>query len=121
MTIIELPRPIEAYFAYAELSPTERGRHFTITFTYMEGGRLDRLQWWWQVSKAQGRVGAESAFDAAREEAIVRFSQHIERWLRNSQRRLTGGEPFPQLETQSAHEADCIEAVRQHARRAVGS
>jgi hypothetical protein len=94
---IELPRAVEAYFAFAELPATERGRHFTITFTYMEGGRLDRLQWWWQVSKIQERRG-EAVVQAMRQEAIGRFRQHIERWLFNSSRCLKGGDPFPQLE-----------------------
>jgi hypothetical protein len=97
MSHIELPRAVEAYFAFAELPATLQGRRFTITFTYMEGGRLDRLQWWWQLSAAQERSEG-SAGNAQRQEAVDRFSRHIERWLANSQRRLTGGDPFPQLE-----------------------
>jgi hypothetical protein len=97
MSHIELPRAVEAYFAFAELPATLQGRRFTITFTYMEGGRLDRLQWWWQLSAAQERSEG-SAGVAQRQEAVDRFRTHIERWLVNSQRRLTGGDPFPQLE-----------------------
>jgi hypothetical protein len=100
MTHIKLPRAVEAYFAFAELPATGRGRQFTITFTYMEGGRLDRLQWWWQVSKAQERAG-DALVQSLRHEAILRFRQHIERWLSNSSRCLTGGDPFPHLETRS--------------------
>ena len=85
---------VEAYFAFAELPATLQARRFTITFTYMEGGRLDRLQWWWQLSAAQERSDG-SAANAQRQEAVDRFSKHIERWLINSQRRLTGGDPFP--------------------------
>ena len=96
MSHIELPRAVEAYFAFAELPATLQGRRFTITFTYMEGGRLDRLQWWWQLSAAQERDGA--AGTAQRQEAVDRFRKHIEGWLVNSQRRLTGGDPFPQLQ-----------------------
>jgi hypothetical protein len=97
MTYIELPRAVEAYFAFAELTATERGRQFTITFTYFEGARLDRLQWWWQVSKAQERAG-DALVQSQRQQAIQRFKQHIERWLINSGRCLKGGDPFPQLE-----------------------
>jgi hypothetical protein len=98
MTHIELPRAVEVYFAFAELPATGRGRQFTITFTYMEGGRLDRLQWWWQVSKAQERAG-EALVQSLRLEAIQRFRQHIERWLANSSLCLRGGDPFPRLES----------------------
>lgn len=132
MTYIELPRAVEAYFAYAELPANERGRHFAITFTYMDGGRLDRLQWWWHASPAQQR-GGETALQALRQEAIGRFSRHIEYWLVNSGRRLTGGNPFPQLEAlapaepvadsadpEPAEAHDNIEIVREYARRAVG-
>ncbi|MEO8307715.1 MAG: hypothetical protein ABI616_06705 [Pseudomonadota bacterium] len=97
MSQIELPRAVEAYFAFAELPATLQGRRFTITFTYMEGGRLDRLQWWWQLSTAQERSDGLAAH-TQRQEAVERFRKHIESWLMNSQRRLTGGDPFPQLE-----------------------
>jgi hypothetical protein len=131
MTLIELPRAVEAYFAFAELPATERGRHFTITFTYMEKGRLDRLQWWWQVSKAEERAG-EPMVQSLRQQAIQRFRQHVERWLMNSNRRLTGGDPFPHLETRVAIEPSeptategeqkaYVDAVRLSARMAVGS
>jgi hypothetical protein len=131
MALIDLPRPVEAYFAFAELPATERGRHFTITFTYMDGGRLDRLQWWWQVSRAQERAG-EAMVSSLRLQAVQRFRQHVETWLINSNRRLTGGDPFPQLETMSAPsiepeqavtegEKAYVDVVRECARRAVGS
>jgi hypothetical protein len=138
MTHIELPRVIDDYFAFAELPATERGRHFTITFMYMDAGKLDRLQWWWQTSKQQERSGEAQV---CRDAAINRFKQHIERWLFNSQRRLTGGTPFPMLEpcaaalepaadpvaadapadTATDEEAAYVDSVRQFARMAVGS
>ena len=111
MTYIELPRAVEAYFAFAELPATERGRQFTITFPYMEGGRLDRLQWWWQVSKAQERTG-DAAVQSLRQEAIQRFRQHIERWLANSGRCLRGGEPFPSLEDLAGVPRSAVEDSR---------
>lgn len=101
MTHIELPRAVEAYFAFAELPATERGRQFTITFAYFEGARLDRLQWWWQVSKAQERAG-DALVQGLRQQAVQRFRQHIERWLVNSDRCLRGGDPFPRLEPHGA-------------------
>jgi hypothetical protein len=134
MKNIELPRAVEAYFAFAELPATERGRHFTITFTYMEGARLDRLQWWWQVSKIQER-GGEAVVQSLRQEAIARFRQHIERWLINSARCLKGGEPFPQLEScvvatdpanapavevEAEQEVAYVKSVREFARIAAG-
>jgi hypothetical protein len=138
-TNIELPRAVEAYFAFAELPATERGRNFTITFNYMEAGRLDRLQWWWQVSKVQERAG-DALLQSLRQEAIQRFRQHIERWLVNGNRRLTGGEPFPLLEgaiaapvvetapvdspvepnAQEVAEAAYVDTVREYARMAAG-
>ncbi|MEO8315613.1 MAG: hypothetical protein ABI645_12575 [Pseudomonadota bacterium] len=140
MTHIELPRAVEVYFAFAELPATGRGRQFTITFTYMEGGRLDRLQWWWQVSKAQERAG-NALVQSLRQEAIQRFRQHIQRWLSNSGRCLRGGDPFPSLESRAAapvqathaeNGADAqlggedqpepveVEKLREYARMAVG-
>jgi len=107
MTLIELPRAVEAYFAFAELPATDRGRHFTITFTYLDGARIDRLQWWWQVNKGQEK--SEALVSGLRNEAIARFRQHIERWLTNSGRCLRGGEPFPllqQLPSEAASPAD---------------
>lgn len=96
MTLIELPRAVEAYFAFAELPATDRGRHFTITFTYLDGNRVDRLQWWWQVNKGQEK--SEALVSGLRSDAIARFRQHIERWLTNSGRCLRGGDPFPLLQ-----------------------
>jgi hypothetical protein len=139
MTHIELPRAVEAYFAFAELPATGRGKQFTINFTYMVGGRLDRLQWWWQVSKAQERAG-DAMVQRLRQEAVQRFRQHIERWLANSGRCLKGGDPFPRLEalagapaqSASAEQVDAahpdpgeiesadIEKLRECARMAVG-
>ncbi|HYP80740.1 MAG TPA: hypothetical protein VEQ17_10655 [Steroidobacteraceae bacterium] len=97
MTLIELPRAVEAYFSFAELPATDRGRNFTITFTYMDDQRVDRLQWWWQVHRGQERSGGEAVLAQLRSEAIMRFRQHIERWLYNSRRCLRGGDPFPLL------------------------
>jgi hypothetical protein len=139
MTHIELPRAVEAYFAFAELPATGRGKQFTINFTYMVSGRLDRLQWWWQVSKAQERAG-DAMVQRLRQEAVQRFRQHIERWLANSGHCLKGGDPFPRLENlagapaQSASaeqvgaaqpdsreiESADIEKLREYARMAVG-
>ncbi|MEO6366800.1 MAG: hypothetical protein ABIP38_02290 [Steroidobacteraceae bacterium] len=134
MTYIDLPRAVEAYFAFAELPATERGRHFTITFSYFEAERLDRLQWWWQVSKAQERAG-DAMVQSLRQEAILRFRQHIERWLVNSRRCLRGGEPFPQLEAlagieepatggppaaETKKESGYVETLREYARIAAG-
>jgi len=111
MTLIELPRAVEAYFAFAELPATDRGRHFTITFTYLEGNRVDRLQWWWQVNKGQEK--SEALVSGLRSEAIARFRQHIERWLTNSGRCLRGGDPFPLLQDSPVEAPATPEAVQE--------
>lgn len=97
MTNIDLPHSLEAYFAFAEIASTRQSRRFTITFPYFDGQRLDRLQWWWQVSLAQERIVGEAGMEALRQEAIERFRQHIQRWLTNSRNRLYDGLPFPRL------------------------
>jgi hypothetical protein len=132
MTLVELPRAVEAYFAFAELPASERGRNFTITFTYLDGQRVDRLQWWWQVHRGQERSGGEAVLAQLRSEAIMRFRQHIERWLYNSRRCLRGGEPFPLLmplpqemeapaapEPAEAPSEVAAETARRYARQAV--
>jgi hypothetical protein len=100
MAQIDLPRPLDEYFAFAELASTRHGRRFTITFPYFEDQRLDRLQWWWQVSSAQERIGGEAGIEALRRESIERFRLHIERWLVTSQKRLFDGNPFPRVGAQ---------------------
>jgi hypothetical protein len=97
MSPIQLPRPVEDYFAFAELPPTRQGRRFTITFPYFDGERLDRLQWWFRISATEERIGGDAALASLRAEAVLRFRTHIERWLANSGRALTDGEPFPRL------------------------
>jgi hypothetical protein len=114
MTLIELPRAVEAYFAFAELPATDRGRHFTITFTYMDGDRIDRLQWWWQVNRGQEKAG-EALLASLKQQAIARFRQHIERWLVNHRRCVRGGDPFPLLQPMPA-EQPRPELVRMEAR-----
>lgn len=97
MPNVHLPRPIEAYFAHAELPGATDGRRFTITLPYFDGPRLDRIQWWWTVSNAQQRIGGEEAIARLRREATARFRQHIEHWLVNNERILHGDEPIPRL------------------------
>lgn len=105
MSQIELPRPVEAYFAFAELPPGRQGRRFTITFSYLDAGRVDRLQWWWQAQNGQLQAGGEMAVETLRHEAVARFTAHIETWLTNSRRRISGGEPFPLLTAMPADAA----------------
>jgi hypothetical protein len=111
MAQIDLPRPIDSYFAFAELASNRQGRRFTITFPYFEDQRLDRLQWWWQVSGAQERIGGEAGIEALRREAVDRFRLHIERWLETSQKRLFDGQPFPRLGAQVVAQAPAPEDV----------
>jgi hypothetical protein len=102
MSHIELPRALEDYFAHAEMAPTRIGRRFTITMPYRDGERLDRMQWWWQVSATQEKLGGEEVLAKLRAEAVVRFRRHIERWLENNRQRLSGDGPIPLLARQPA-------------------
>ena len=97
MPHIELPRAIEDYFAFAETTPTRNGRRFSITLPYMDGQRLDRLQWWYHITPAQEQMyeGGGVAFFRAR--AIERFCRHIERWLEITAQRFHGEEPIPRV------------------------
>lgn len=102
MTLIDLPHPLEAYFAHAEIASSRQGRRFTITLPYFQGDKVDRLQWWWQVSAAHERIVGEEGVATLRRQAIERFRLHIDRWLVNSGNRLFDGRPFPRLEAVQA-------------------
>lgn len=97
MSHVELPRPLEAYFAHAELEGGANLRRFTITLPYFDGDRLDRLQWWWSVTYAQLRVAGLDGLEPSRREAVDRFRQHIEHWLVNNRLMLAGEDPIPRL------------------------
>lgn len=97
MSLIELPRALEDYFACAEIDPTRRGRRFSISLNFYNGERLDRLQWWYHVSPVQEQMYDGNALAVFRERAIERFRSHIERWLANTQQYLHGTEPIPRL------------------------
>ena len=97
MSHIALPRPIEDYFAYAELSAGRGGRRFTITFPYVAGGKLDRLQWWWSLGAVRERILGIAGVAALRRDETERFRQHIERWLENNRRCLVGDTPIPEM------------------------
>ncbi|HEY0943283.1 MAG TPA: hypothetical protein VGE08_24575 [Steroidobacter sp.] len=97
MPHIELPRALEDYFAFAETEPTRNGRRFSITLPYMDGDRLDRLQWWYHVTPAQEQMYEGTGLAFHRSRAIERFRRHIERWLDITSRRFHGDEPIPRL------------------------
>src|SRR5262245_44870472 len=97
MTHIELPRALEAYFAFAEIEPTRNGRRFTISLPYFDGPRLDRLQWWYHLTHDQEQRGGEAILETLRAQAIERFRTHIERWLQNTGQQLYGQEPIPRI------------------------
>ena len=97
MSHVELPRALEDYFAHAETAPTRVGRRFTITLPYLDGSRLDRLQWWWQVPSAREALGGDDIVAQLRTEAVARFRRHIERWLENTRQRLHGDGPIPSI------------------------
>jgi hypothetical protein len=98
MASIDLPRALQDYFAFAETTPTRNGRRFSITFPYVRpDGRLDRLQWWYHLSPAKEKALGDSAPEALRAEAIVRFTVHIERWLQNTRQDLFGDGAIPHV------------------------
>jgi hypothetical protein len=102
MPHIELPRALEDYFAFAETEPTRNGRRFSITLPYMDGERLDRLQWWYHVSPAQEQMYEGTGLAFHRTRAIERFRRHIERWLEITAQRFHGDEPIPRLGQQAS-------------------
>ncbi len=98
MASIDLPRPLQDYFAFAETTPTRHGRRFSITLPYVRpDGRLDRLQWWYHLSPAKEKAMGDHAPDTLRAEAIGRFSLHIARWLQNTRQELFGEGAIPQV------------------------
>lgn len=97
MTYIELPRALEDYFAFAEIDPTRSGRRFTISLPYFDGNRLDRLQWWYHLSRDQEERHGDALLKTLRAQAVERFHRHIERWLQNTGKRLHGEEPIPRV------------------------
>jgi len=97
MLHFDLPRVLEDYFAHAETAPTRVGRRFSITLPYLDGERLDRLQWWWQLPAAQEKLGGEEIVAKLRADAVARFSRHIERWLANTGQRFHGDGPIPRI------------------------
>src|SRR6266542_1476799 len=97
MTYIELPRALEDYFAFAEIDPTRNGRRFAITLPYFEGNRLDRLQWWYHLSREQEERHGDAILATLRAQAIDRFRTHIERWLQNTGKKLYGADPIPRI------------------------
>lgn len=97
MPHIELPRAIEDYFAFAETEPTRNGRRFSITLPYLDGERLDRLQWWYHITPAQEQMYDGTGLAFHRNRAIEQFRRHIERWLDITAQRFHGDEPIPRL------------------------
>jgi hypothetical protein len=98
MPLFELPRALEHYFAFAETTPTRKGRRFSISLPYFAAdGRLDRFQWWYHVSAAQEPLLGEAGMAALRARETERFRQHIERWLETNGQRMHGTDPIPQV------------------------
>ena len=96
MASIDLPRPLQDYFAFAETAPTRNGRRFSITLPYCRSdGRLDRLQWWYHLSAAKEMALGDNAVELMRTEAVERFVTHIERWLHNTRQDLYGNGSIP--------------------------
>ena len=99
MTLIELPRALEDYFAFAETEPTRRGRRFSISLPYFSGERIHRLQWWYHVTPEQEQMYDGTGLKVFRKKAIERFRRHIERWLASTGQQLHGSDPIPRIST----------------------
>jgi hypothetical protein len=99
MALIDLPRALEDYFAFAETEPTSRGRRFSISLPYFCGDRIHRLQWWYHVSPAQELMYDGAGLTILKQKEIERFRRHIERWLESTGQRLhgRGADPIPQV------------------------
>jgi hypothetical protein len=95
MPLIELPRALEQYFAFAETEATRRGRRFSITLPFKNGERVECLQWWYHVSPAQEQMYDGHGVAVFRERNIERFCRHIQRWLEITRQRLHGDGPIP--------------------------
>jgi hypothetical protein len=95
MTLIELPRVLEDYFAFAETEPTRRGRRFSISLPYFSNERIHRLQWWYHVTPAQEQMYEGRGLFIFRQRAAERFRRHIERWLAITGQHLHGADPIP--------------------------
>ena len=104
MTHVELPRPLEEYFAFAELERHGDRRRFTITLPYLADDRLGSLQWWWRVSATEENLIGAEGLALRRTHEIERFRRHIDGWLRNTQQRLSGEGPIPQIAAARAPE-----------------
>jgi hypothetical protein len=102
MTYIELPRALEDYFAFAEIDPTRNGRRFSISLPYFNGDKLDRLQWWYHLSRDQEQRGGDTILLTLRAQATQRFRTHIERWLQNTGQCLYGEDPIPRIRSITA-------------------
>lgn len=97
MEPIDLPRPLEDYFAFAEVERRAGARRFCITLPYLHGARLDRLQWWWRVGEAEEALLGEQGLMSRRHREVERFRRHIGRWLVNTGQRLEGQDPIPRI------------------------
>ncbi len=95
MSAINLPHPLENYFAFAEMEPRGDARRFTITLPYYQDGKLERIQWWWHVKHAEEKIVGDAGVAARRSRETQRFARHIERWLANTQQCLSGNDAIP--------------------------
>ncbi|MGH8176640.1 MAG: hypothetical protein ACREV5_10305 [Steroidobacter sp.] len=102
MPLIELPRALEEYFAFAETDPTRRGRRFSITLPYRNGDRMERLQWWYHVTPAEEQMFNGNGVATLRARAIERFRRHIERWLEITRQRLHADDAIPRVSAQQS-------------------
>ncbi|HZF16045.1 MAG TPA: hypothetical protein VE046_08910 [Steroidobacteraceae bacterium] len=105
MTHVELTRPLADYFAFAELERHGETRRFTMTLPYLRARQLGRLQWWWRITETELNVIGDAGLEARRQREIVRFQRHVERWLTNTDQRMHGDGPIPEITPLPASQA----------------
>ncbi|MCB1624045.1 MAG: hypothetical protein KDI32_05630 [Pseudomonadales bacterium] len=112
MSVFELPRPLQDYFAFAELERRNDTRRFSITLPYRDGERLEHIQWWWRVGDKEQELIGDAGVADRRAKEIARFGRHIERWLENNRQSLTGDEPIPVLRRNGSRPAGAHSAAQ---------
>jgi hypothetical protein len=79
------------------LDPHGDTRRFTITLPYLCAQQLGRLQWWWRLAASEENLLGEEGRKARRQREVERFHRHVERWLANTEQRMYGAGPIPEI------------------------
>lgn len=97
---INLPKPIEKYFAFEELDSTGDFRNFQLVFFYNDGGRTETLIEQWHISgtaEALHRKTSEDVVEVYRSDHAAQLGWRINRLLEKEGKVLGGDAPIPDL------------------------